>query len=278
MGELDKLLSPFVRLAQKVSPSQASIMSVRKSNNIFTFYSPSGGSGVTVTAANITQLLAEKNKSVALVDFDLYYPSQFRFWIDTSREDIFRASVIQKLNSPMFSMEKVVHPTKNKLVSLFTALPDEQIYRMCNINLEGTKAFIRELASQYNYVIIDCKPPLNNETTIAAIELSRETFFMVKPTCGDLERVQKDILTLFNYSFDISPNVVQTMIKTTKYTEADLKDYKLKLLFNIPYSARVEAVSNNYNIVSKGDPIPNKDTSAYIKVCTEFTDYILNLD
>lgn len=271
-----QLLAPVVEVLKTFSGEQKTNLTPGGFQNVFGFYTPSGGTGVTTFIANLAVVLAT-HKKVALLDLDIYYPSLFRFFMTEEDENhSLRFDILDKFLAEGSSVTGYGHATSIPNITLFSANPDNDITRLCNINVSGVKTCIRELSAIYDYVLIDIKGNLNQETVAAAIENSTRVYSFIRPSVADIERICKDTEILKCYSFGAKTQNIILSPVTESLDAKELEEYGLKLVMSIPYVKQVESVGYNYDLFTVVDGGSNKAAITYIQCCQYLAERIAN--
>lgn len=261
-----------------LSGDQVKPLTPNRFQNVFGFYSPTGGTGVTTFIANLAVVLASQKK-VALLDLDLYYPSLFRFFMkEDSEETTLRYDILEKFLAEGNDVSNFGHETSVPNVTLFSAAPEADITRLCNISISGVKTCIQELSASYDYVLIDIKGNLNQESVTTAIENSTRVYSFIRPCVSDIERICKDTDILKTYSFGAkTQNIILSPVKTP-FDGNSLEEYGLKFVLSIPYIKQVEDVGYNYDLFVNVNGGASKSSQAYIQCCQYLAERIVNYE
>lgn len=269
---VDSLLGVFKTFSGDVSKD----INTNIYQNIFGFYSPTGGTGLTTFVANLAAVLAT-HKKVAVLDLDLYYPSQFMYLLeDDGENDALCKDILDKFLATGSDITSFGHQSKIPNIMLFSALPDNDITRLCNISYDGVKTCIHELSRLYDYVLIDIKGTLNDEAVIAAIECSTRVYSFIRSSTSDIERLCKitDILSSYNFGAK-TQNVIVSPVSSAPSAK-EFSEYGLNFVMAIPYVKKVEDVGYNFDIFVNVDGGSNKQALAYIECCKYLAERIVN--
>jgi pilus assembly protein CpaE len=141
-----------------------------KRADIIGFVSIKGGVGKTTAAANVANSLARKlNKKVLLVDANFSAPSLHSYF---NMKDV-SAGIIDVLVGSVNSSEAVHKVGKN-----LDLLP--VTYGASKINYQGLRQVLTSFRADYDFIIVDSSPALNEET-LAAIVASDKLFVVSTP-------------------------------------------------------------------------------------------------
>ena len=250
-----------------------------QATNVFGFYSPTGGTGVTTFVVNLATVLAEHAK-VAVLDLDIFYPSAFRFLLsETDENSSLHLDVFDKFLASGSDVVSYGHETRVPNVTLFSCLYDADITKYCDINMDGVYECIRQLSQIYEYVLIDINGYLNDEATLAAIESCTRVYSFIRPSSSDLERIYKDTLLLTRYGVGAkTKNIIQTPVGESTLDPQEIIDAGLLPVMNIPYVKTVENVGYNFDIFVKVDGGSNKASRTYIECCKYLAERIANYE
>lgn len=280
MAKIGKqIAAPLVSFMKSLSGEEKSKLIIPEVNNVFGFYSPTGGTGVSTMIVNVAAILAS-SKKVAVLDLDVFHPSLFRFLMTEEDEntslkfDIYDKFIAEGTPAPQFG-----HKTRVDNITLFTCLPEADIIRWCQIDYHGIKACIKELSRLYDYVLIDIKGNLVQEPVLAALEMSTRVYTFIRPCIGDLESVYKDSMLLNTYSFGAkTKNIIQSPVEDNPGNEKLVQEYDLNLVCNVPFVKKVRDHGYNYDIFVLADGGSDKYARSYIEVCKWLADRIANYE
>ena len=152
MDIIKQLAAPMNSLLKIFSGEKAKELNPIEEQNIFGFYSPSGGTGVTTCVANVATILAASG-TVALLDLDIFYPSLFRFFM-TEEDDktSLAADIFDKFITVGKDITTFGHKTIVDNVVLFSCLRETDIVKYCEVDYANICKTIRELSKLYDYV------------------------------------------------------------------------------------------------------------------------------
>lgn len=276
MAGKKSFFSPILQFMKTLSGEDKKGIAPVIFQNVFGFYSPTGGTGVTTFIANLAAVLATYKK-VAILDLDLYYPSLFMYFMEETDDDTsLKEDILDKFLAQGSDITGYGHVTKVPNVTLFSSRPDNDITRYCSISYDGVKNCIRELSNLYDYVLIDINGTLNDEHVIAAIESSTRVYSFIRSNNSDIERICKDTDILRSYSFGAkTQNIIMSPVTETRDPK-ELAEYGLNLVMSIPYTKIVEQVGYNFDLFVNVDKGSNKAAQAYIKCCQYLAERIVN--
>lgn len=278
MNIKSQLLKPVLEVLKTFSGEQQATVRPSHFQNVFGFYSPTGGTGVTTFIANLATVMASQKK-IALLDLDIYYPSLFRFFMsEVDEEHSLRFDILDKFMAEGSSVIAYGHDTSVPNITLFSANPDNDITRLCNINTRGVITCIQELSDRYDYVLVDIKGNLNQETVVAAMESCTRVYSFIRPCISDVERIYKDTEILKRYSFGAKTQNIIISPATETLDEKELSEYGLKLVLSIPFVKGVESVGYNYELFAQVDGGASKASIAYLQCCKFLAERIANYE
>lgn len=276
MSLKDLILKPLAAVSENFSPELTHDDDPHFRNNVYCFYAPGGSAGVTTAVANLAYTLAQSGAKIALVDFDLYHPCLHYFFADISDTGTNHKSVLDKFlsTSPAVNFS---WKTKSPFVSLYSALPSDDVSQLCDLNEENITEFLSELSHLYTYVLIDAKGTLNDEWVTAAIDFSRRTFNFVTPTRVSVERAFKDVMTMSNYDLGRHKrDIIQNQISDFELSENDFSVGNLSLMLNLPYSPYIERVCLNGDIFMEVSGSGDKQGRMYASGISKLATGIIN--
>ena len=274
-----QLTKPIVNFLKLFSGEEKPQLVVPEVNNVFGFYSPSGGVGVTTLIANLAAVLATNSK-VAILDLDVFHPGLFRYFIieNTDKCDQLEHDIYDKFLAGSGNIASYGHKTIVDNITLYTCMPEADIVRYCKMDYEGICTCIKDLSKVYDYVLIDIKGTFLQETVLAAIETSTRVYTLIHPTIADIENAYKDLRILSAYSFGAkTKNIIQSPVSSAPLDAGEIKKYyKMDSILAIPYVKKVEEMGYNYDIFVKADGGSDKAARSYIKCITWLAERIAN--
>ncbi len=278
MGFKDKLLSQLKTLTQAFSAEDALGRVQHAGENIFGFYSPSGGNGVTTLVVNIADALRIAKKRVAVIDFDLMHPQVFRY-LSKDQEEC-PNSMVDRWISPTSNLAEYAAMSADSFIATYSTRLEDDVYALAELDIVTITQFIRDVAQIYDYVLIDIHGNLNQETTIAAMDTCTEIFTVIRPNSGDLESVYKDNLCTLNYNMGARfTNIVQSPIHQLSISKQEFDEYSdipWKMITNVPYVSEVSFVGQNYGRFVSGDVGTSAPAVAYREAAKFLAEVILN--
>lgn len=237
--------------------------------NLFGFFSPGGGKGVTTLVMNIAHTILLANKTVAVVDMNAYYPGCARFVGDEEPP----RSLVDKFINPASPLMEYGLYAKNQDLVIFGMQMNDDTFRLAQMEMDNIRAFFREVSATYDYVLIDIKGSLNDETVVASIDAATVVFNLVRPTVCDIEYAYKDSEIMVQYKYGPKlRNIIQTMVTEQPFEPSFFKESGMRLVTNVPFCQAVAGVSNNYEIFvtsSIGADIASKQYREAVKFLAE---------
>lgn len=274
-----QLAKPIIGFFKMFSGEEKPQLITPEVNNVFGFYSPTGGVGSTTLIVNLATVLAS-HKKVAVLDLDLFHPALFRYFIvDGGGEEYkLQHDIYDKFVAEGGAIINYGHRTCVPNVTLFTTMPEADIPRYCKMDYHGICTCIKDLSEAYDYVLVDIKGTLVQESVLAAIETSTRIYTLIRPNAADLENAYKDTAILSLYSFGAkTKNLIQSPVGARPMDATEIKrDYNLDSILAIPYVRKVEEMGYNYDIFVRADGGSDKAAKRYIACVTWLAERIAN--
>lgn len=275
-----QLFEPVVSLLKSFSGTDDTKLLVPTYSNVFVFYSPTGGTGVTTFLANLSYVLGTEVK-VAAVDLDLFHPCLHRFLLTedsagTSLQP--QCDLVDKLITSGAPVASFGHTTKIHNVTLFTGMPQNDVLKFCELDYENILVLFRELSRLYDVVIADVKGSFTQETVLASIEAATRVFTFVRPLISDADSVYKDNALLERYGYGKKLNtIVQTGIQN-RYLPDDMFGDGVECIMRIPYVNSVEETGESFDIFYATNAGSSKAGTAYADCCKFMAEYLVNYE
>ncbi len=278
MGFKENLISQLKTLTQAFSADDALGRVKYAGENIFGFYSPSGGNGVTTLVVNVADALRVAKKRVAVIDFDLMHPQVFRY-LSNGQEEC-PVSMLDRWIDTTSDLSEYATMSADSFIATYSARLEDDVYALAELDIVAVTQFIKDVSQIYDYVLIDIHGNLNQETTVAALDSCTEIFTVIRPSSGDLESVYKDNLCTTNYNMGARfTNIIQAPIHQISITKQEFDEYSelpWKMVTNIPYVSEVAFVGQNYGCFVTSDVGTSAPAVAYRQAVKFVAETILN--
>lgn len=278
MGFISQLKDQLTQTAKAFSFEDAIGRVENAGENIFGFYSPTGGNGVSTIVANVADALRLARKRVAVIDFDLMHPSQFRY-LSHEQEEVPRSMVDAWIDTTVGASEFSAASSDN-FIAIFSTRLEDDVYALAELDIVRISQFITDISMMYDYVLLDMHGDLNSEPVVASLDTCTEVFTVIRPTLGDLEAVYKDNMCAINYNLGARfVNIIQSPVHQLTLTQQDFKeldDIPWKLITNFPYVNAVSQVGQNYGLFATGSIGIDTPSVSYRQSIKFLAELILN--
>ena len=281
MNIKQQLITPLVTLIKTFSGTEEIQVNVPDYSNVFGFYSPTGGTGVTTFVANLGYVLASQLK-VAIVDFDLYHPALFRFLLDDSDDKTGlhpEADLVDKLITSGANITSFGHTSKYNNITLFTGMPQDDIIKFCELDYNNIVQCIKELSRLYDIVLVDFKGNLAQETVMASIDACTRVFTFIRPLFSDVDSMHKDNDLLIRYGYGKKLTaIVQANIQKRYLPDSAFDDEDISTVMRLPYVKSVEDTGESFDIFYATNAGSSKAGAAYAECCKFMAEYLCNYE
>lgn len=195
----------------------------------YTFFSPKGKSGKTTLIANLAMELARRSRAkVGIIDADLQFGDMAVFFSLSPTSTVVEAARDAEFLSPVTLAPYFVPVTENVHVLCGTRAPN----LIDRVSITGLERIIRIAQSLYQYVFIDV-PPGFNPTSIAAAELSTETFLVAMVNGAYEIEHMRDALEIFKDWPDYEERVKAVFTRVTPCNIASQDELSRALGFRV---------------------------------------------
>lgn len=278
MGFFERVAEQLKDTAKAFSPVDALGQVKHAGENIFGFYSPTGGNGTTTLVANIADALRVAKQRVAVVDLDIMHPQLFRYLSNQQEEP--PRSLADKWIDPTAGLSEFSAISLDGFIAVFSMRTEDDVYVLAEFDRVAISQFLQEVSMIYDFVLIDMHGDLNKETVVASMEACTEIFTIIRPTVGDLECVYKDNLCAYKYNIGARfTNIIQAPVHSLtlgKQEFDELNDLPWKMVTNIPYVNSVSQVGQNYGLFATSTIGTDAPAVAYRQAVKFLAETLLN--
>lgn len=165
-------------------------------SRVISIFSTKGGSGKTTVAVNLAVALQTSGKKVALVDLDLQF-GDVAVFLNLPRCDTISDLASEGTMTPSVVNSFLCRHTSG--VDILCAPVSPELAEL--VKLEHIERIVTVLRSEYDYVILDTAPALD-DYTLTALEQSDTIYFVTTPEIPTLKntRICMSILKTLNYA------------------------------------------------------------------------------
>lgn len=279
MKLFDQVLSPILEVFHSFSGEQTEELTLPTIKNVFGFYSASGGVGITTFVVNLATVLAAQ-KTVAILDLDVLHPGIYSYMVRPDKDGVYiKEDLAERF---IAAGQEVVKYSTNTIVNnvkLFSCLPEGDIIKYLNLDYDAIRSCITDLSRLYDFVLVDIKGNLFQDTVVAAIESCTRVYTFVRPWMSDIMRIHKEIALLKRYGFGAKlRNIIQCPVSDTPLDDNTLKEIGLVPVLKVPFVKRVEDVGFNFKIFVLEDGDSDKYSRSYLRCITWLAERIANFE
>lgn len=200
---------------------------------IISVYIPKGGVGKTTTAVNLAASLAVTEKKTLLIDVDPFGSSAVALGFTPMKIKAGIADVFSLTKTINFAIHKTELEYLDFVPSNINSIKLDERFSRSTENRAILKNALKEIKSNYEYIIVDC-PPVLRGVTINALTASDSILIPFK--CGHLTLDAIDRLIEYLNWIRVNSNpellvegILMTMYeKNSKVTEISERELKLK--------------------------------------------------
>lgn len=273
MGLMDKL----ALLAEEAQHKVAEANSGKTFRNVIGFFSPKGGVGTSTVVASTAHILAANDYSVGVVDFDLHYPVQQRFFVKPSKIKTLE-SVSEKFLNSSLEVANLLNDTIDKKIKLVTALPWDTVPAYFDLSEVSIKGILGEMRNLFDFVLVDLGGiDMAYETVTIGASCCDTLIGVITPSPDVIEAIYKEIRFLDEYGYYTAGtvNIVQNMVMDRPMSNSKLKTLKLDTLAVIPFMPEV-ALYRYTNKLLINTSVEGKLAAHYKGAMQEIAEFVCN--
>lgn len=219
----------------------------KQRGDVITIFSTKGGVGKTVVSTNLAVALAEMKKSVVLVDLDLQFGDVgIVLGLQPTRTIIGAVQSAEKLDTDMLNGFLVDHPSGLKVLLAPTQPEDAEMVTASRID-----RILRLLASQFDYVVIDT-PPILDEAVLTAIDRSTRVIAITMMDVASIKNSRISLQKLKQLGYNGS--LVQVLLNRAD-SKVHLRPESVEDAIGMPISYRLPSDAQVPRAVNKGVPV-----------------------
>lgn len=226
-----------------------------------------GGVGKTTTAISLGISLAKLNKKVLLIDLDGQANLTISLGYDPDELDNTITNLIgNRINDYNFKIEKEMYILEVEDVNLLPAdigLSGIEVKMLNTLNRENIlKNIIRDLRSDYDYIIIDCLPSLGN-LTINALVAADSVIIPVQSQYLSLKGMEQLLETIRGVKTQINPDLQIEGILLTMYDKRTNLSKEVLEAVNNTYGKHINIFKNVISVSTKIAEAPSQGVSIF---------------
>lgn len=235
-------------------------------STVLCFYSVKGGTGKSLCAVNVANILAKHGKKVAVVDASLQF-GDVATYLDMPRSETIAELAQEPVITPatIRNYLRTVPDTNGMEIILAPSVPEQSE----TVTPEMLTSVISSLRSEFDYVILDLSPGFSR-TSIAALASCDAIYYILTPEISSIKTAQTCMTAFEQHGF--MPKVKFLLNKNghSKIREEDIEStVNAAICGSLSYDADAAIESCN-------DGIPVVDRYPYSKLSKDLYRFVSN--
>lgn len=258
------LLQSLGKLAKSFSSSDdENLTAVRTvSKNVIGFYGVMSNTGNTSLCAHVAKALNTGDKPVVIVDLNAECPTVYKYFIDEVPQE---RSILSRLRNPTFPITELINSESLKTVSIVSFCGQEFPQDYASVDKLAVTKLINELASRFEYVLIDIGPNLNDDLTTYSLINCNRVYTTVRPIESQLEKLTLSHANFENFGYkNLFYNIIQCQCINNALDAKVFTEAGLRLFANVNYDYEIMKQADNCDFVNPA--IKNKNVKGFLTV------------
>lgn len=258
------LLQSLGKLAKSFSVGdEENLTAVRTvSKNVIGFYGVMSNTGNTSLCAHVAKSLNTGDKPVVIVDLTADCPCIHKYFIEEIPQE---RSILSRLRNPTFPITELINAESLNSVSIVSFTGQEFPQDYASVDKIALSKIINELASRFEYVLIDIGPNLNDDLTTYSLINCNRVYTTVRPIESQLEKLVLSRTNFENFGYkNLFYNIIQCQCINNALDAKIFEEAGLKLFANINYDYEILKQADNCEFVNPA--IKNKNVKGFLTV------------
>lgn len=235
----------------KFSPPKVIKPYVPLYRNVYAFYSPVGGTGVSSFIAHVANTLHTDTTKVCILDLNINFPVVASYFCDVpSEKSIHRAF---RVNNPEIGDYVIANNSAPYVCSACYNLAMREYW---DTGTRGIEELITKLSSTFTYVLIDLPSEILYEGFLVGVGRCNKVYSLIQSVMLHLQQLlctsqqlESDD-TIYRHPNAIK-DVIQTQVTDNYFSSSDLSAYGLNLLGLLPFDAEVKLSFDSTALLKK---------------------------
>jgi pilus assembly protein CpaE len=236
----DRLCDSVINAVERERSRKTTEGSVIYDSRVVSVFGTKGGTGKTTLAVNLAAALVKLGKKTAILDLDLQF-GDVGIFLDITKADSI-ADIINENDFKYPTLKSYLYNHRSGLYVL--CAPSSPEYAETALP-EHIEKIVSSLRSEFDFLVLDL-PPVFNECSLTALDLSDSVYFIVNPDISTLKNTKTCFGVMKSLKLDGKIKLALNKDGCSRITKKDIENIlEMKVRLIMPYDTKTAVTAIN---------------------------------